>query len=494
MNLFSRFVQFKIVKNTSALAIGQVVGRVLTVIYVAALARYVGDEGIGQISIATSLNGLLVLLVGPGLEVLLARDVAADQGKASAYLSNTLVMRGLLGIPFFGLVMLVSHLAGYAVDTVAIVYVYTLVYLLDALSAVVAATFQAYERMEYVGAAEVSRNLVNVLLSLLGIALQWSLLAIAWMSAVASLFKLIFLLVNLQMRFVRPELKFDRRLSKTIFISSMPFALLLILHTGQTMFGPFVISLFYSEAAVGLYSAANTLIVMILMIPMSFSRAIFPTFSYLHAHDTAMLQSFYQVCFKFLLVLGFPLGLGTMLVGSHAIEFVYGKGFDGATPILAILALFLFTIVGYSNGPLLNSTGQQNFFAWTEAVAVLTNVLGSLILVPYVGPIGAAIAFVASGTGTFFVHSHACHRQLGIALPWFTTVRVGLATALMGVAVQAALWSGIYWLVVTLLIAPAAYVAALLLLGIVKRDELKLLAGGGANTSAGLPAEETLPT
>jgi O-antigen/teichoic acid export membrane protein len=181
------------------------------------------------------------------------------------------------------------------------------------------------------------------------------------------------------------------------------------------------------------------------------------------------------VCYKYLLVLGFPLGLGTILVGEHIIRLVYGDGFDGAIPFLYILALFLFTIVGYSNGSLLNATGQQTFFAWTEGVAVGVNVIGSLILVPLIGPIGSAIAFVASGVGTFFVHSRASHQSLGMSIPWLTILRVALATGLMGVVVVIALQFGVPWLAVALGIGPLAYSLALLGLGLLRWDELKLL-------------------
>ncbi|NJP06009.1 MAG: oligosaccharide flippase family protein [Chloroflexaceae bacterium] len=489
MNLIARFARQKIIKNTSSLAVGQFVGRVLTVIYVAALARYVGSEGIGQISIATTINGLLVLLVGPGLEVLLTRDVSADRDKSSMYLGNTLLMRLFLGAPFLLMVIVISHFAGYSADTMAIVYVYTVVYLLDALGELLSATFQAYEHMEFVGGAEVMRNLINVILSLLGIYLGWSLFAIALMSVVASVCKLLFLGVVMHWRFVRPSFSFNPQFWQTLFIASLPFGLLLILHTGQALFGTFVISLFYPEEMVGLYNAANMLIIMVLMLPSAFAKAIFPSFSHLYVHNRDALPSFYQVCYKFLVILGFPLGLGTILVGEQVIVLVYGEEFTQAAVILYILAMFLFTIVGYSNGSLLNATGMQNFFAWTEAVAVAVNVLGSIVLVPFVGPTGAAISLVASGVGTFYVHSRAAHTQLGLAIPWLMMLKVALATAVMGAIVWIGIWYHVPWLLLVFPVAPIVYLLALSLAGLISREELKLLASGTS-----LQTEETVAT
>jgi O-antigen/teichoic acid export membrane protein len=494
MNLIARFARHKIARNTSVMMFAQLSGRFLTLFYVAALARYVGKVGIGQISTATTVNGILVLIVGPGLSTLLTRDVASDFNKAGTYLTNTFFLRLLLGLPFLIIVGIVSHVAGYPPDTIAIIYVYTAVYLIDALTEIVAATFQAYEHMEYVGGSEIARNLINVILSLIGIYLQWSLLAIALMSVVAVVCKLGILLAILSARFVRPRISLDFNLSKALLFSSAPFGVLLILHTGRSLFGTFIISLYYPAEVVGIYSAATFLIIVLQMIPGSFSKAIFPNFSSLHVHAPADLRRFYQICYKYLLVIGFPLGLGTMMVGDKAIMLIYGEEFASSAPVIRILGLFLFTIVGYSNGPLLNATGRQTFFAWTEGTAIGMNILLSILLVPEWGPIGAAMALVASGIGTFFVHSTACHRQLDLSLPWRTMGKTLLATLAMGIAIYFSLHWNIPWLLIVFPIAPLVYGAAILALRIVNQDELRLLAGGAPTTRQPLDTAGSSPT
>jgi O-antigen/teichoic acid export membrane protein len=482
MHVIDKIARHKIAKNTSVLVVSQIATRVLSIFYAAALARYVGTEGVGKISTAIAVNSILVLMVVPGLKTLLVRDVAADARKADAYVSNMIFLRVLLGVPFILLTAIVAHVAGYPNDTVLIVYVYTLVYLLDALSEVLAAVFQAFECMEYEAASQVVQRLVNISLSLLAIYLGWSLLAIAWMSVVARVCQLLMLIILVHRRFVRLRPAVSWSTSKRLFLSSLPFAAWLIFAMVQVQLGPFVISLCHTADAVGIYSAAYTLIGILLFLPSAFSSAIYPTFSRLHVQARHDLPHFYQLCYKYIPVVGFPLGMGTILVGDRVITLVYGDDFEGSAAVIRILGLFLFTIVGYSNGGLLNATGRQRFFAWTEGLALVANVTLCLLLVPTWGPVGAAIALTASGVAVLLIRSIACHRQLGLSFPWLTTGKTLLATLLMGAAVSTALQAGVPWLVVAFTVAPSVYGLSLLLLGIVRRDELRILASAPSSS------------
>lgn len=476
MNLLEKLNERKVAKNTSVLLAAQIASRFMSIFYVAALARYVGAEGIGQISTATALTALLVLVVGPGLNTLLVRDVAANLGKASAYTSNMFLLKCVLGIPFILLTVVVASVAHYSQNTMLIVAIYALVYLIDALGATLAAVFQAFEHMEWDGATQVARDVINVALSLLCIYFRAPLLVIVLVSLVAQVCKLM-LLMALGRRQFHLSLAVDFTPMKALFVSSLPLGVLLILHTVQVQLGTFVLSLYYPAVVVGFFAAANTLIGMLLLFVGSFSTAIFPTLSGMYVRAPGDLRCFYRVAYKFLLLVGFPLGLGTILLGEKVILLIYGNHFEASGSVIRILAIFLFTVVGYCNGPLLNATGRQNFFAITQGLAVCLNGLLCVLLVPPWGMNGAAIGLVCSGIVTFFVHSIACHRQLGLHLPWLTMARVLIATLVMGGAIQLWLSLDLPWLLAVFVIAPLTYGAVCKRFGILKRDELSTLSG-----------------
>jgi O-antigen/teichoic acid export membrane protein len=483
MTILSKLTRHKVAKNTSVLFLAQMLSRAIGIFYIAALARYVGAEGVGMLSTATVLNGLLVLLVAPGFDTLLVRDVAADKRLASSYVSNMLFVRLALGIPFTAAVLAVAALAGYPEATVTIIRIYIVVYMLDAVTGILMPVFQAFERLEYEALGQIVRDLANISLSLVAIFLGWSLVAIAFMSIVARLIQLGLLVALLRGRFVSLKPDVNPQISWSLLTTSVPFGALLVLHTIQAQLGTFVVSLYYSAEVVGLYSAANFVIVTLLLLAGAFSKAIFPVLSSLHVHARSQLRRFYQLSFKYLVVVGFPLGMGTMLVGDRALMLIYGDDFAAAAPIIQILSIFLFTLVGYANGPLLMATGSHRFFMWTQALAAVAYAVLLMLLVPPTGSIGAAIAFVLPGMFTFFVHSVAGHRLVGLSMPWLMMGKVLLATLVMGVVVLLALQVAVPWLLVALIVAPVAYGAPLLALRVVDREELKSLASASGEAS-----------
>lgn len=473
------------------MALAQIISRVAMIFYLAALARHVGTEGVGQISTGTAINAMLLLLIGPGLTILLIREVAADHERVHKYISSALLLRALLIVPFIGMAALLAHLNGYPQETITIIYLYSAVYAMDTLGEVLISAFRAYERMEFEAGLQIIRDFINIGLSLLVIAAGGSLLAVVFISVVAQLVKLALTIYFLLRHVVKLRLEFDLSFSKQLLFASLPFGVLLIIQTLQAEFGTYVLSVNRSAEEVGIYAAANTVIIMLLYVPNAFAAAIYPNFAKLHKQSKQQLAHFYHVCYKYLLVLSFPLAVGTLLVGPRAIELVYGEAFAASTPVVRVMAIFLFTVVGFANGAFLYATEQQRFYAWTQGLAAIINAVLALVLIPVYGPIGAAIAFTASGLLTFAVHSIRCHRWLDLPMPLGLMARLLVASLVMGVGLMGAIEIGLPWLLAAVLVAPAIYLAALFLLNIVSRDELRVLGGAPIETGAhpNLPLE-----
>lgn len=476
MNLFALITEKRVARNTSVLMAAQIVTYASGVVYIALLARYVGTEGVGTISTAIALTGMLVLIVGPGLNTLLVRDIAADKAKAGQYATNMLFLKCLLAVPFVILTLSVARIAGYPEDTVLIIQVYVVVYLFDTLGQIPAALFQAFERMEYEASTQIVRSLANVSLSLLAIALRMPLLNIVMISALAEIGKFVLMVVIMRQRFNWRLSAVSLRAGRRLFRLSLPFGVLTILFVAQTQIGIFILSLNYPAETVGIYSAALAIITMVLIVSSAFSTAILPTFSALWVNSKRELRSFYRLCYKYLLVVGFPLGLIVMLVAEDVVLLIYGEEFRESVIVLRIMALFLFTLVGLSNGPLLSVTGKQKFFAWTQSVSVGINAILTILLVPKWGPLAAAIGFVSAGMVTFVVHSIASHRTVGLSIPWSTAGKVILATFLMGVVTAASLSWGLPWMLAAFVVAPSTYLLFVLLLGVISKTELTILA------------------
>lgn len=462
-------------KNTLALLAGSAISHGLRLVYVAALARYVGVEGIGKISTATALVSLSILIVNFGLDTLVIRDLAGDKTRAGEYLANVAFVRLLLTLAMAAVLAAVVSQSHYPREVIIIIAVYALTYVLDSFSDVARSIFHAYQRMEYAALMQCVRDAINVGASLLGIALGWSLVAIVWISAFAALIKLALSMIAVQWRFVRPALRLDPALLRQLLWAAVPFAALLSIGVLHGQLNIIILSWIDTAEAVGIYSAATFPIVTLLILPDIFMQSIFPVFSNHYQRSTMALNEAYRASYKAMLIVGFPLGAGTMLVSRHVIRLVYGPGFEQAVPVMNILALQLLTMVGYVNGAFLNATNRQTLFAVLRAAMVTFSALLCIILIPTYGYLGAAVAATIPALVDFWLYSILCHRYARLSLPWGTGLRIGASTVTMALTGYLALSLGMNVFLVALLVAPSLYIACLIGLSVIGAEERRFI-------------------
>jgi O-antigen/teichoic acid export membrane protein len=462
-------------RNAAVLMVGQGVSLAMRVVYLAVLARYVGPDGVGSISTATSLVAILSLVIVFGLDTLLVRDVAADRARAQAYVSQVIALRLGLTLLFVPLLLVTIALSSYTRETRAIIGIYALAYVLDTFYSIARSVFHAHQRMGYGAAVEVGRDLVNVLVSLIAVSLGWPLIVIVAISAAASLLKLVAGMALLSWRFVRPTLRVDVRASLRLLRSAMPFGAVLALGVIGTQLNTVLLSWWASSETVGLFSAAATPMGILLIVPGVVMESVFPAFSGYGGQRTAGLARSYQVSYKALLASGFAMGVGVMVVAPQVVLIVYGAEFGGAVPALRIMAVQLLTMVGYVNGAFLHATNQQTLFARIRVGLAALNAVLCLALIPRWGHVGAATATVVPGVLDLFLYTALCHRYLELEFPWGLLLKTAAGATAMAMASLLALRLGIPLAAVILLVAPLTYGAVLVALRVLGRADVEFL-------------------
>ncbi len=465
-----------VVKNTSLLLIGRVISMGLGFVYYASLARYIHDTGLGKIGIATSLGSLLSLLANFGLSQVIIRDVATDKDKARVYVWNSLFLRGAFSIVFLFILTIVTKTTNYPPDTVLIIYIYAIAYIFDAFTDVITSIFNAFEKMEHISAIQVGRDIINVVLSLGAIYLHASLIVIVLVSAFANLFKLAISWFVLRWKFAKPSFHLDLQLCRRLLIIALPFAAVAILTPISGQINTVILSLYRSEAEVGWLAAGSMPIGYLILLPGMFLQAIFPVFARFYGSSKTSLQMAYRYSFRYLLLLGVPLCIGTLATADQVISLVFGPGFEKAALSLKISSVPLFWMFGYANGALLNATGGQKIFAVVSGIVALINLFLALWLIPSYGYIGASVAPVASALLFFFPITVICHRRVEIGLPFTLIAKTIFSALCLGGVTLLALTSGVNLFIAVFLIAPTVYGLCLLALRAVGQEDLKMIA------------------
>ncbi|MHB1413834.1 MAG: MATE family efflux transporter, partial [Chloroflexota bacterium] len=128
------------------------------------------------------------------------------------------------------------------------------------------------------------------------------------------------------------------------------------------------------------------------IIPSTFTLAIFPLLSRYAASARDTLHRSYRLALKYLLIISFPIAVGTTLLATDIINFFAGPAYLPHSAIaLQILIWFLpFSYVNSVTQYVLIALDEQRFITVSFLIAVPFNIVGNLIMIPLLGYGGAA--------------------------------------------------------------------------------------------------------
>jgi len=224
---------------------------------------------------------------------------------------------------------------------------------------------------------------------------------------------------------------------------------------------------------VGWYTFAYKPFEALQFVPLAVQAAVYPLLAVYYRDSRERLAVAYARFFKILVVLGWPLTVGTFVLAAPVGRLF--QLFPQSIPSLRILALaIVFLFVNSAFTAMLYAIDRQALFAWTTAIAVVVNVGLNLAFIPSFGYYAASVDTVIteaafSVAAWWFVGRVERLRWLRVS--WRTL----LAGLVMGVAVLPLASRSI------LLAAPVGglvHLAALWLLRAVSSEELALLRRG----------------
>lgn len=227
---------------------------------------------------------------------------------------------------------------------------------------------------------------------------------------------------------------------------------------------------------VGIYNVATRLVMLAVFVMAPINAAFAPHIAHQHhLGDLVRLRQTYATATGWVLKLSIP-AFVVLVVFPHQLLHLFGKGFTGAAAVTVILACG--QLVNATTGPcgtVLNMSGRVRLNMVDNACVLLLNVVLNLWLIPWIGIVGAAIAWSVSIVSVnvarvIQVRSIAGASPFGISSA--KTFVAGGAGAVVGVVVHLAIHPLIPQLVVGALGVAAAFVIATLALGLSPSDKV----------------------
>lgn len=197
-----------------------------------------------------------------------------------------------------------------------------------------------------------------------------------------------------------------------------------------------IMGLFLSSTAVGAYEIAWRIIGPIFLLTTSISSTVFPQISaWDTSGETNHIEGIIPKALTPALILIIPAFFGSVLLSGEALTLLFGADFGAASLALPILIAGLipraFREVG---GKTLQGINRPEFVNRAAVVDIVVNIVLNVVLIWYVGLVGAAIATSLSYTLGAALRWHYLTRYLTLRIPyrelgWCTVSAIGMFAA-----------------------------------------------------------------
>jgi O-antigen/teichoic acid export membrane protein len=469
----------RIAKNSLIPIASQLTNRAVDLVFAAFALRLLGVTGNGQYAIAVVVWLYLKTVSDFGLSVLVTREAAREPEKAGQLLGSSTLMR-ILVLGLVAPAALLYVVGGLAIFDLSPVSAAAIVLLLLSIvpgsyGEAVNSVFNARERMELPAILNIFTNLARFGFGLAALFAGYGVVGLAVAALAATIISTGAFHVSLAHIDVRPSWGLSREQFWWFARLSWPLLLNALLLNLFFRVDVFVIQAFHGDAALGTYDAAYKFVNMLIILPAYFTLAIFPILSRIAIDDSGQLLRAFRHASTFLLILAWPITVGTVFLASWMIRVLGGEAFlPESADVLRIIIWFL--PLSFVNGVaqyVLIAANQQRTITGAFAIAVGFNFVANLVFVPIYGYMAAAVITIVTEFVLFAPLAYALARNIG-SPEWGRILGKPTIAGLL-MAVVATVLSPYLGVAPALILSGVAFSIALFVLKIIGAEELRLI-------------------
>jgi O-antigen/teichoic acid export membrane protein len=424
------------VSNSIFILAARTVSRVISLVVVIVLANALGDANYGRYTTLIAYSGLVAVIGDLGFQSLYTREAARNRAELGHYLGTLIVFR--IGLAAASAIVLAVAL-GLGAGLWSLILPGCALLIATAYASLLRNTFYSVGRAEFDAIAIVAETLIQAGLIIFGARRNFGVDYFVWAYAASFTFTIVYSLVVIRLfRLGRIRLGFDVNLIRTWLPLALPFALTFFLTNVYFRAGFVILQQLRSFAEVGWYTLAYKPFEALQFVPLAIQTVVYPVLGVYFVSDATRLKLAYERFFKVLVLLGWPLTVGTFVL-VHPINQIFNRSgqFAQSEPALRILALgIVFLFANSAFYAMLNATNRQGLNAWATGLATAIAVTLNLIAILLSGYLGAAVATVVTEAalctfGWWFVQLRRPELRLQVLrLSW----RILLAGVVMGLA------------------------------------------------------------
>jgi O-antigen/teichoic acid export membrane protein len=382
------------VSNSVFILAARTISRVISLVVVILLANALGDSNYGRYTTLVAYSGLVAVIGDLGFQSLYTREAARNRSLLGDYLGTLIVFRVVLA----AVASIVFALAlGLGAGLTSLILPGCALLVATAYASLLRNTFYSVGRAEFDALAIIAETLIQAALIVFGSRLHAGVAYYVWAYAASFTFTIIYSLLVIQVfRLGRIRLALDVDLIRRWLPLAIPFALTFFLTNVYFRAGVLILQQFRSFAEVGWYTLAYKPFEALQFVPLAIQTVVYPLLSVYYVSNTERLDIAYKRFFKVLVLLGWPLTVGTFVL-VHPINQIFNRSgaFGQSEPALRVLAFgIVFLFANSAFYAMLNAMNRQGLNAWATALAAVINIALNLAFIPFFGYLAASVMTV----------------------------------------------------------------------------------------------------
>jgi O-antigen/teichoic acid export membrane protein len=387
----------KIAYNAIIQFISKAAATTLGLVSVAIMARHLGLAGFGQYTTVMTFLSFFGIIADLGLTLVTVQMISKPGVNEEKVLSNLFSLRFVSALFFLILAPITALFFPYGSIIRWGIALGSVSFLFTALNQVIVGLFQKHLRMDKVSIAEIFGRAV-LLAGILYVQANSIGLAgyiIATVIGSAANFIALFLFAR---SISKIKFAFDRSIWRETLSKSWPLSITIILNLLYLKTDTLLLSVWKSEAEVGIYGAAYKVIDVVVTIPFIFCGIILPVLTkHWHEKNRTGFISVAQKSFDAMAIFTAPLVIGAEFTSSKLMALVAGKEFIASGPSLRILILAAAAIfIGSVAAHAIIAIDKQKKMITAYAFTAASSIAGYMIFIPRFSYTGAAWVTVYS--------------------------------------------------------------------------------------------------
>jgi O-antigen/teichoic acid export membrane protein len=392
-------------KGAGVTAIAMFASKALTYLYRITIARFVGPDAYGQLSIAlmvVGLGGTIGLLAfHKGLRKFIPEfRIQEDKGKIKGAVLSSLYIAAPLSlaitlITFFGAEFIAVNIFEIP-ELIPVLKIMSVVPFFGTLASIFLDTTVGFNKIIYrAGTFKILENLIQLLITASLVIIGFGVVGAAWGYIAGTITSAILGFYFMEKKvgpiiFSDTEAKYQH---KKLLKYSYPLLLSGMIGTILSWADTALLGYYMTDFDVGLYNAALPTAMLILLPHQAIGSLAISSFSELKEKNEKSMEESLQTATYWVFSLVFPTFLIMLLFSEQVLTLLFGSQYTQASLALSILAIgYLFDSSVGRVGSFLESKGYTNYLMYNNVAALLLNIILNVILIPIYGIIGAAIA------------------------------------------------------------------------------------------------------